>query len=199
MRVSRVDVHDRYLGLPVVLGCKKSECFAHIKDRLWKKLKGWKDKLLSAAGKEILIKVVGQSLPIYSMNCFLLPKAFCEELQSILCRFWWGDNESSRRIHWLSWDNICRPNKEGGLGFQVLRLPGCSKPNTSRITLFGSALGPSPSACWRGMLAARPILERGSRWRVGDGRSISIWQANLYGTGSPRLSIPFLPLNVAYF
>lgn len=71
--VTRVDVHDRYLGLPVVLRRKCLECFVHIKDRLWKKLKGWKDKLLSVAGKEILIKVVGQSLPIYSMNCFLLP------------------------------------------------------------------------------------------------------------------------------
>lgn len=86
--VSRVDVRDRYLGLLVVLGRKRSECFAHIKDRLWKKLKWWKDKLLSTAGKEILIKVVGQSLPIYSMNCFLIPKAFCEELQCILYRFW---------------------------------------------------------------------------------------------------------------
>lgn len=120
MGVTRVDVHDYYLGLPIVLGCKHSECFAHIKDRLWKKLKGWKDKLLSATSKEIVIKVVGQSLPIYSMNCFLFPKTFCEDLQCILCRFWWSDSESSRLIHWLSWENMCRPKKEGGLGFRSL-------------------------------------------------------------------------------
>lgn len=52
-----------------MLGGSRSEWFSYIKDRLWKKLKGWKEKLLGAAGKEILIKVVGQSLPIYSMNC----------------------------------------------------------------------------------------------------------------------------------
>lgn len=100
--VFRVDVHDRYLGLPVVLGRKRTDCFAYIKERLWKKLKGWKDKLLSATGNEILIKVVGQSLLIYTMNYFLIPKFFYEDLQRILCRFWWGDNESFRRIHWLS-------------------------------------------------------------------------------------------------
>lgn len=112
-----MDVQDRYLGLPIVLGCNRSEWFSYIKDCLWKKLKGWKAKLLSAAGKEILIKVVRQSLPIHSMNCFLLLKTFCEDLQSIFCRFWWGDCEGPRRIHWISWENTCRSKDEGGLGF----------------------------------------------------------------------------------
>ena len=118
--VTRVDVQDRYLGLPIVLGRNRSSKFSYIKDRLWKKLKGWKEKLLSAAGKEILIKVVGQSLPIYSMSCFILPKSFCEELHHILCRFWWGGSDDSCRIHWMLWENMCRPKEEGGLGFLSL-------------------------------------------------------------------------------
>lgn len=72
------------------------------------------------AGKEILIKVLGQSLPIYNMNCFLLPKTFCEDLHRILARFWWEDTEESRRIHWHSWENLCRPKLDGGLGFLSL-------------------------------------------------------------------------------
>lgn len=87
--VMRVEVHDRYLGLPIVLGINRFERFSYIKDRLWKKLKRWKEKLLSAAGKDIFIKIVGQSLLIYLMNCFLLPKTFCEDLQRILSQFWW--------------------------------------------------------------------------------------------------------------
>lgn len=50
--VTHVDVQDRYLGLPFVLGRKRFERFFHIKDCLWKKLKGWKEKLLSTMGKD---------------------------------------------------------------------------------------------------------------------------------------------------
>lgn len=174
LRVPCVDVHDRYLGFLVVLGCKRSECFAHIKDRLWKKLKGWRDKILSAVGKEVLIKVVRQSLPTYSMNFFLLSKAFCEDLQRILYRFWWGDNKSSRRIYWLSWDTMCLPKKEEGLGFRSLfefNLALLAKQgwrliqNPSSLascflkakyfphnTFWISHLGTSPSGCWRVVL-----------------------------------------------
>lgn len=35
----RVDVHDCYLGLPIVLGRNHSERFSYIKDHLWEKLK----------------------------------------------------------------------------------------------------------------------------------------------------------------
>ena len=56
IRVIRVDVQDRYLGLPIVLGRNRSERFSHIKDRLWKKLKEWKEKLHSVAGNRFLLR-----------------------------------------------------------------------------------------------------------------------------------------------
>ncbi|KAA3473813.1 reverse transcriptase [Gossypium australe] len=33
--------------------------------------------------------VVLQAIPTYSMVCFLLPKSFCDELESVIGRFWW--------------------------------------------------------------------------------------------------------------
>ncbi|CAL8164575.1 unnamed protein product [Prunus armeniaca] len=68
-----VEFHEKYLGLPTVIGRKKKDCFNGIKERLRKKLNGWKEKLLSKAGKALLIKAVAQSIPNYAMGVFKLP------------------------------------------------------------------------------------------------------------------------------
>lgn len=49
--VQKVDQHVMYLGMPTFVGRNKSQCFVHIKERLWKRLQSWKEKVLSAAGK----------------------------------------------------------------------------------------------------------------------------------------------------
>ena len=50
--------HEKYLGLLSLVGKNKRSTFNEIKEKLCKKLAGWKEKLLSKAGKEVLIKVV---------------------------------------------------------------------------------------------------------------------------------------------
>lgn len=69
LNVTSLQHHDHFLGLPSFIGksCK-------MKERVWKKFQGWKEKLLSQVGREILIKVVVQALPTYIMSCFKLPK-----------------------------------------------------------------------------------------------------------------------------
>ena len=49
---------NKYLGLPPIIGRSKMEVFAEVKERVGKKLAGWKEKMLSMGGKEILIKAV---------------------------------------------------------------------------------------------------------------------------------------------
>ncbi|MCI69905.1 hypothetical protein A2U01_0091168, partial [Trifolium medium] len=44
MRVKTVVSHAKYLGLPVVFGRSKKAIFSLVTDRVWKKLKGWKEK-----------------------------------------------------------------------------------------------------------------------------------------------------------
>ena len=49
---------NKYLGLPPIIGRSKREVFAEVKERVGKKLAGWKEKMLSIGGKEVLIKAV---------------------------------------------------------------------------------------------------------------------------------------------
>ncbi|XP_021861830.1 uncharacterized protein [Spinacia oleracea] len=41
-----VEGHDRYLGLPTYMGRSKKIVFQMIEDRVWKKIKGWKERFL---------------------------------------------------------------------------------------------------------------------------------------------------------
>lgn len=56
--IPSVQRFEQYLGLPSLIGREKKKSFSVIKERIWKKLKGWKEKLLLQAGREILIKAV---------------------------------------------------------------------------------------------------------------------------------------------
>ena len=72
--------HTKYLALPSIIGQLKKLIFVEIKEKVCKKLAGWKGKLFSLGGKEIIIKAVAQAISTYTMSCFLLPKSLCEDL-----------------------------------------------------------------------------------------------------------------------
>ena len=82
--------YEKYLGLLALVGRAKKQCFIYIKKRVWKKLQGWKERLLSQAGKEVLIKSVIQAIPTYTMSCFKLPKGLIKELEIMIRKFWRG-------------------------------------------------------------------------------------------------------------
>ena len=56
--VREADRFETYLRLPTLIGRLKYQAFSFLKDRVWKKLQGWKGTILSRAGKEVLIKAV---------------------------------------------------------------------------------------------------------------------------------------------
>ncbi|KAK9940828.1 hypothetical protein M0R45_017469 [Rubus argutus] len=121
LAVPIVPIHERYLGLPTYVGKEKTTTFQFIKERLFNKMQGWQGKLLSGAGRDILIRVVAQALPTHAMSCFLLTKNFCCDLQQMCARFWWGSSTDTRKIHWRSWSKLCTPKERGGLGFRDLQ------------------------------------------------------------------------------
>ena len=102
---------EKYLGLPMPTGKSKVGTFKELHGRITKRVMGWKEKFISKAGHEILIKMVAQAIPTYSMSLFKLPKSICDNINSLLARYWWGQTGAERKIHWISWNKLCTSKK----------------------------------------------------------------------------------------
>lgn len=75
------------MGLPCLISRSKKDIFFFVKDRVWKKINGWKEKVLSQGGKEVLINNVVQAIPTYVMSCFLLLSNIINSLNSMVRQF----------------------------------------------------------------------------------------------------------------
>ncbi|XP_061999168.1 uncharacterized protein LOC133716477 [Rosa rugosa] len=205
--VEEVESHEKYLGLPTYVGRKKTSTFQYIKDNLAKRLANWQGKLLSGARKDILIKVVAQALPTHAMSVFQLTKNFCDDLEQMCARFWWGSSLDKRKIHWKTWKALCNPKEEGGLGFRSLSNFNSAmlakqawrvvnNPNCLVARIFKAKYFPdtsfwlatphaTPSFSWRSLFSTRELLRQGSYWQIGDGNTTNIW-ADCWLPGVPE-------------
>jgi hypothetical protein len=195
--MSIVTHYSKYLGQPTHMGRSKNHTFNYIADKVWKKLKGWKEKNLSFAGRGTLIKAVAQAIPSYIMSSYLIPKGLCKKIDSMMSRFWWGSNVDKKKIHWISWKKTCRQKRAGGMGFRDLQAFNAAllakqgwriltKPHSlmakalkakyfPQQQFLQAKMGSRPSYSWQSIYKASWILKRGCFWLLGNGRSINIW------------------------
>lgn len=117
MALKTKQTQGRYLGMLVPFGRSKKAIFSFVVDRIYKKLKGWKEKFPSRADKETLVKAMAQAIPNYIISCYKIPNLCFKEIGAMISRFWWGTCEGKRNIHWLSWQKLAKNKKQGGLGF----------------------------------------------------------------------------------
>ncbi|KAK3218465.1 hypothetical protein Dsin_012435 [Dipteronia sinensis] len=123
---------DSYLSLPSMVGRNKRFLFNDIKERVWKKMRGWKDSFFSFFGKEVLIKAVVQAIPTYPMSIFKLPVSLCKELSAMASKFWWGSKNGNRKISWVSWEKKSAfPSAMVVWGLKTSSLQSCASGKTS--------------------------------------------------------------------
>lgn len=94
-----VEVHSKYLGSPMMVEQNRSEIFRNIEEKMVRRVQDWKNRLPSWAGRETLVKACLQSIPLYSMGCFRLPRGLCNWSTDMGIIFWWsGDKKKGQFI-----------------------------------------------------------------------------------------------------
>lgn len=109
-----------YLGVLALWGRSKRQGLTYVKGRILQKLLGWRQHTISPAGKEVLIKVMAQAIPTYPMALFKFPVAVCNDLDSLISSFWWGQGAIERKIHWVSKILWASRSRKGVWGFGTL-------------------------------------------------------------------------------
>jgi len=108
----------KYLGLPMVGGKNKVNTFKELRERIAKRVTEWKEKTISKAGRKVLIKSIAQVISTYSMSLFKLSKNLCNDINSIIAKYWWGQMSDEKKVHWINWKRLCDLKKKGGMGFR---------------------------------------------------------------------------------
>ena len=88
----------RYLGIPMHYRRLQNSDWKGVDERFQKKLSGWKEKLLSAGGKLVLINYVLSSLPLFIFSFFEVSREVLKKLDFYRSRFFWQSNEHKKSI-----------------------------------------------------------------------------------------------------
>lgn len=154
-------------------------------------------------------------MPVFAMSIYLLSVSTCMDIERCLNRFWWGSRgRNDRKIHWISWKNLCVSKSQGGLGFKQIRefniaLLGkqawrfITNPDSlvakifkaryyTNCSLFEAPIGHNPSYCWRSILAAKDLIKECCAKRIGNGKTTSIWK-DVWVADQKKLATPIIP------
>ncbi|KAK1616516.1 hypothetical protein QYE76_022033 [Lolium multiflorum] len=198
--VTSFTFEEKYLGLPTPEGRVKSDQFQPIMVRFTKRLTNWAERFMSHGVKDTLIKSVAQALPRYVMGIFKMSTGFCEQFERLIRDFWWGDDQNSRKVHWMAWENMIKPKCKGGIGFRdmacfnqallarqawrLIQRPDnlCARvlkakyyPNGNILdTVFASDASPA----WKGVEFGLQLLKEGTIKRIGNGRDTQFARDN---------------------
>lgn len=182
--------NETYLGSPV--NASRPAAFQSLIQHIDNKLHAWKGRLLSPAGKLVLIKSVLESLLVYQMSSTLIHKSVLEKIQSRCLQFFWGKADG-KAICFVKWEKLTRPKLEGGLGLRDLSIMNnalilknvwkvISQNEAMWVLVMCAKYFPGSSfwhthrdaACtriWHAVMQNRAIMANFSRWSLGDGCS----------------------------
>lgn len=122
---------------------------------------------------------------------FKAPKKVIGEMKKLQRRFLWGGEEEKKKMAWVSWETVCKPEHLGGLGVKDLEVFNIALMEKWRWRLLSEDDSPLwkkilcfryGNVCsWNGELPSYNIVKKSSLWWrdlviLGDGLNIgSSW------------------------
>ncbi|KAH1098664.1 hypothetical protein J1N35_015585 [Gossypium stocksii] len=127
----------------------------------------------------------------------VIPIGVCDEIKRLARQFIWGHANGRPKMSLVSWDSICQPRNQGGLGFRYL-----SDQNSFFLMKIGFNLVSQRNALWVRVLRAKygwkeqfpdsigksqcsrlwmslskiwPLLRENLAWSIGDCDSARCW------------------------
>lgn len=187
----------RYLGLPLNPSRISYGTLQPFIERITSKLHCWTVRTLSFAGKVTLVASTIYGMVNFWSSVFALPKRFYEKVDSLCSAFLWKNSTTSAVGARVSWESICKPKAEGGLGlrrmeeyqkvFALKRVWDYFSSSGSlwvawlHSNVFGRkgfwTTGDSQrfSPTVRSMLQTKDVLSDFLRCSIGDGKTASFW------------------------
>ncbi|KAL0282294.1 UNVERIFIED_CONTAM: hypothetical protein Sradi_7265300 [Sesamum radiatum] len=208
----------RYLGLPLLASRLTISDCQPILRKMEARIKGWEGVMLSFAGRVQLIKSVLSALQVYWAMAFILPKHIIKEIEKRLRNFLWKGNLDTGYAK-VSWQQVCRPVNEGGLGIRDIHSlnKGLMSRHLWRIISHDSnsiwvswilhyRLQESSvwtirtrtgTWGWRKLIRLRDALRPHVHYQIGDGTSFSLWHDPWHPRGPLLPQFPLGPRHTA--
>jgi hypothetical protein len=160
---------------------------------------GWKKLYLSKGGRLTLIKSTLSNLPTYYMSLFPVPMSVAKRIEKIQREFLWGGMGDDKKLHFVSWNQVCRPLRAGGLGIrnvykfnQALMGKWLWRYATEREALWYKIIkakyedqdggwcskevsGPYGVGLWKHIRRGWDTFSKGLRFEVGIGSKVRFW------------------------
>ncbi|GAV90734.1 LOW QUALITY PROTEIN: zf-RVT domain-containing protein, partial [Cephalotus follicularis] len=152
-----------YLGLPLLASKMSSMDCKVLLDKLTRRISSWMCNSLSFGGRLQLMASVLFSIQVFWCSTFILPVAVTKECDRIMRSFLWHGTGYGKKSGKVAWSRVCKPKKEGGLGFVGCRV------------FWAAKLNYNCSCSWRNVLKARNLLANYLHYEIGDGMSTSLW------------------------
>ena len=210
-----------YLGILLGANMRKIASWQSIIDKIQSKLQAWKSSCLSRAGRLTLIKAVLNSLPIYYLSLFSMPKKVTKEIIRLQRRFLWNADKTGRVLPLVKWEIVQQPKCKCGLGVGDLVIKNtallfkwwwryASEENSlwrkvvQSIHNEDAAILPSPSlskipGTWHSikktLLEQKPATQlffQHLKLSVGNGNKIRFWEDQWAGNFSLKEKFPSL-------
>ena len=87
-------------------------------DKLKQRMSSRVLRTLNFPSRVILIKSILQAMPTYLFSVLAAPKAILKQIRSIQRKFIWGSSGEKAKFSLVSWEDVCKPKDQGGLGLR---------------------------------------------------------------------------------